>query len=150
MMRNIPLTFSHSQSKMSTCSKSTNLFLTLHLYESNSWQVVLYMYSFGLIFVPSFYCTLSTLLLLFISSLTHWRPCWPLSSSLSIHPPSSSVSVVSQTHSSYGPWGISGLCYILPFKQPTALHNMHTFFLSLFSSYVYFYSLKQNRLLCSN
>lgn len=74
----------------------------------------------------------------------------PQSPSLSITPPSSSVSVVSQTHSSYGPWGILGLCYILPYKQPNH-HRQHAFiFPSPFSSYVYFYSLKQNRFLGSN
>lgn len=65
-------------------------------------------------------------------------------------PPSScTVSVVSQTHSSYGPWGTPGLCYILPYKQANR-HPQHArIFLPLFSSYVYFYSLKQNRSLGS-
>lgn len=69
--------------------------------------------------------------------------------SLSIPPSFSAVSVVSQTHSSYGPWGTLGLCYILPYKQPNR-HPQHArIFPSLFSSYVYFYSLKQNRFLGS-
>lgn len=74
----------------------------------------------------------------------------PQSPSLSIPPPSSAVSVVSQTHSSYGPWGTLGLCYILPYKQPNR-HPQHArIFPSLFSCYVYFYSLRQNRFLGSN
>lgn len=38
----------------------------------------------------------------------------------SMPPSPSAVSVVSQTHSSYGPWGTLWLCYILPYKQ--AIH----------------------------
>lgn len=48
----------------------------------------------------------------------------PQSPSFSTSPPSSAVSVVSQTHSSYGPCGTLGLCYILPYKQPNR-HPQH-------------------------
>lgn len=69
---------------------------------------------------------------------------------LSMPPSSSAVSVVSQTHGSYGPWGTLGLCYILPYKQPNR-HPQHARIFSLLCSpsYVYFYSLKQNRFLGS-
>lgn len=74
----------------------------------------------------------------------------PQSPSLSIPPPSSAVSVVSKTHSFYGPWGTVGLCYILPYKQLNH-HPQHAcIFPSLFSCYVYFYSLKENTFLGSN
>lgn len=48
----------------------------------------------------------------------------PQSPSFSTSPPSSAVSVVSQTHSSYGACGTLGLCYILPYKQPNR-HPQH-------------------------
>lgn len=48
----------------------------------------------------------------------------PQSPSFSTSPPSSAVSVVSQTHSSYGSCGTLGLCYILPYKQPNH-HPQH-------------------------
>lgn len=49
-----------------------------------------------------------------------------------------------------GPEGHWGYAISSHINNPTAIHNMHAFFPSLFSSRVYFYSLKQNRFLGSN